>query len=105
MVPTEIDRDNTGSQHFQEASRYAPLGFFDVARHTRQITVINNRQMLKDGHLTSTVEGAHERRGAADALGAEASPYPICASGIKGDANHGNVNVLKEIHHVGEPGV
>ena len=42
MVPSEADRYDTGPQHFQEAGGYAALGFISVARHNRQITVINH---------------------------------------------------------------
>src|SRR6266571_6165617 len=61
--------------------------------------------MLKDRHVASAVVGAHQSRGTTDVLRAEASAHTIRPTGVKWDAHHGNVDILKGNHHVGKSGV
>lgn len=94
MVAAEADRDHARVKDGLKSFFYEAVGFLDIAGDHGQVTVVDARDVVKDGDLLDRIVGADHHGGVADCGRSEPLARAVASGGVERSADEGDVHVL-----------
>ncbi len=110
MVTAEEDGRYASGEEWRGGSGDGLMRLRQVARHGRQITIINAGKRREYGDLLRGVVGAEDDGGGADAFRAKARADAVGATRIEGDADDGEIDAaqisgMRQAHERAQAGI